>query len=182
MHLHHLDRTLGNRLSIDTIPWLVVSDCNRSQITLMAFLRRIATAVLAVVLVPILVLAALPVRYCIGTGGHQALEFVLEGVFHGGAHGSHDGNTEVALLADNCAKSDVVVQEDGCDDRALMDAVFSVALGEPEQLSLPALRAQVPPPTPPLQLKSASTTPREREFAARSDPRLSMHGTVVLRI
>jgi hypothetical protein len=132
--------------------------------------------------VPSLVLAAMPVKYCVAAGGHRALEFVIEGVAHGGDHSSHDAELVPLSPLGDCAWPSVTASEGGCDDKSLMDlAAFSSAKLF-EQQPLTAILHQSPPACSTTSHASRPQSPLAGGSAIQADPRLLAHRTVVLRI
>lgn len=131
-------------------------------------------------MVPSLMLAALPLRYCIGPSGHQAIEFVIEGVSHGGADASH------ALAAeddDGCDGASVFADTGKCTDKALMDTASSPPSVDLKLLSLTAVLATalaLPPAPPALSpLQTLAAPSRDHRDV---DPRMEIRRSVVLLI
>lgn len=138
----------------------------------MSLFRRFAAALIAITLVPMQVLAAMPILYCVAPGGHHALEFVIEGIAHGGHHASH-GSQEVS---EDC-NSGRVLEAPGCIDRALLDAVSFVA--SDHQPIPPAIRFLEPPLF--IVPESPDLIPASQNYHHRSDPGLLALRTVTLR-
>lgn len=103
--------------------------------------RRLAASVLLLVMVPSLALAAMPLRNCIGPSGHQAIEFVIDGVLHSGNHESHE---QAAHDPVGCAgEVDAFADGEKCTDKALMDTV-SAPPTAPDLKLLPAFAVAIP--------------------------------------
>lgn len=142
--------------------------------------RRLAASVLLLLLVPSMVLAALPLRYCIGPSGHQAIEFVIEGVSHGGADASH---TQVAQLDDGCEGVAIFADAGKCTDKALMDTASPPPPVDLKLLSLTAVIATtlaLPPLPPALSIHQTVAAPIRDD--RHLDPRMEIRRTVVLLI
>lgn len=150
----------------------------------MSLTRRLSAVVLLIVMVPSLVLAAMPVRYCVGPSGHQALEFVIEGVSHGGSHESHE---RAAFQADDCDTPDsvaaVFADEEKCTDKSLMDTASSPPSVDLKLLPLAGLIAPSFVPASTFSLPSSDQGPASFEPLYRHvDPRVSVRRSVVLLI
>lgn len=142
--------------------------------------RRLTASVFLILMVPSLVLAALPLRYCIGPSGHQAIEFVIEGVSHGGADASH---AQVAQPDDGCEVTAAFADSEKCTDKALMDTASPPPSIDLKLLSLTAVLATtlaLPPAPPALSLRQTIAAPsRDDRYV---DPRMEIRRTVVLLI
>ena len=142
--------------------------------------RRLAASVLLLLLVPSMVLAALPLRYCIGPSGHQAIEFVIEGVSHGGADASH---LQAAQADDGCEGVDAFAESEKCTDKALMDTASPPPSVDLKLLSLTAVIATtlaLPPLPPTLSIHQTVAAPIRDD--RHVDPRMEIRRTVVLLI
>lgn len=148
----------------------------------MSLARRFVAAVLLVVMVPSLVLAATPVRYCVGPSGHRAFEFVIDGVSHGGNHLSHGSVTQDAAECDDGGAIFAVVDEGKCNDNALMDTASPPPIVELKFISLSALLAQVSIPTDLLSPLLFEREPTAVAHHPQIDPRIGERRTIVLRI
>lgn len=150
----------------------------------MNYTRRIAATILLIVMVPALVIAAIPVRYCIGPSGHQALEFVVDGIAHGGNHASHRTSTQDALDCDGANGADLFADEGRCTDKPLMDTASAPPPPvDLELLPLTHLLAQAPIALAVLSLSHLnqnSLSPSRRQLQV--DPRVDLRRTVVLLI
>jgi hypothetical protein len=126
-----------------------------------------------------MVLAALPLRYCIGPSGHQAIEFVIQGVSHGGVDASH---TQVAQNDDGCEGVAVFADSEKCTDKALMDTASPPPSVDLKLLSLTAVLATLalPPFPPTLSLLHTVAAPIRDD--RHVDPRMEIRRTVVLLI
>lgn len=129
-----------------------------------------------------MVLAAIPVKYCkTSMGQHHALEFVIDGVSHGGNHVSHPHGDAVSAAHFDDRSVTALVENEACNDTALMQIAptpntalqFSVvpALARSTFLELP-----VAEPTPGF---AAQVFDAGR---MRADPRMAAHRLMVLRI
>lgn len=143
--------------------------------------RTLAAFVLLLLMVPSLVLAAMPLRYCIGSSGHHAIEFVLDGVSHSGDHESHG---QVAHEPAGCAgTTDAFADGEKCTDRALMDTVSA----PPTALDLKLLPLSISADLLPLHEVPSSISVSERvgapdRYRSQTDPRIEVRRTVVLLI
>ena len=149
----------------------------------MNYARRIAATILLIVMVPALVIAAIPVRYCIGPSGHQALEFVVDGIAHGGNHASHRTFAQDALHCDGANSAGLFADEGRCTDKPLMDTASAPPSVDIKLLPLTHLLAQAPTTVPVLSLSHLaqnSLSPSRRQ--QQVDPRVDLRRTVVLLI
>lgn len=149
----------------------------------MNYARRIAATILLIVMVPALVVAAIPVRYCIGPSGHQALEFVVDGVVHGGSHASHRTFTQDALDCDGANGAGLFADEGRCTDKPLMDTASAPPPVDLKLLPLTHLLAQAPITLAVISqshLNQNSLSPSRRQ--QQVDPRVDLRRTVVLLI
>lgn len=140
--------------------------------------RRLIAVLLLLAAVPSLALAAISVRYCKGTVQHQALEFVVDGVIHGG----HNPNSRaiVEYSAQLAQSQDVQsAQESGCDDVSLLDSAFMPPIGKLQLLPFAALTQHFPVSEPRLAASSSIFAPLRE---VRTDPRVADRSTIVLRI
>jgi len=148
----------------------------------MSRIRRLAASFLIVLLVPSLVLAATPLRYCIGPSGHQALEFVIDGVSHSGNHASHGQSSQDV---DGCDDPTGIafLDPEKCRDAALMDTASAPPSVDLKQLSVSALFAQLSFVTP-----APFTDDAHRPSISNGhrhqlvDPRIALRRTTVLLI
>lgn len=147
----------------------------------MSCIRQLAAAFLLVLMVPSLVLAALPLRYCVGPSGHQAIEFVIEGVSHSGADTSHASAAQAG--GDGCDGASVFADSEKCTDKALMDTASSPPSVDLKLLSLTAVLATalaLPPALPVLSpLQTVVAPSRDHPHV---DPRMEIRRSVVLLI
>lgn len=148
----------------------------------MIHIRRLAAAFLLILMVPSLALSAMPLRYCVGPWGHQAIEFVIDGVAHGGSHASH---SQAAQDVEGCDDASTVEfsDVDKCIDTALMDTASAPPSVDLKQLPLSGLFAQlslatIAPSTVVLDRPSISNGQRHLHV----DPRIALRRTVVLLI
>lgn len=149
---------------------------------LMSLLRKFAVLMLVVALTPAMVLSAMPVKLCKAFDGqHQALEFVIDGVFHGGNHGSHhDGEAMRAAHFDECGVA-TLIEPDTCIDSDLTQ-LAAVPATDLQFIELPTLGNS---PLP--QLTAGEPRPFAAQHIAdsgrqRIDPRVSERRSTVLRI
>lgn len=111
--------------------------------SMMLHLRQLAAALLVTLMVPSFVLAAMPIRYCMSPAGHHALEFVLDGVEHGGEHSSHPRSVDHD--GGPAGVQTPHIGEVSCTDSALIDSVTPTG-PNPQEVPLPALLSQAAPP------------------------------------
>lgn len=127
----------------------------------MVLSRRLGSIAMCFAMLPLLVLAALPVIYCQESSGHVALEFVADNATHWQEHSNSNDPSAI---------------EDNCTDSSLTDV-------------LSAPRASKLLPTPP-QVANTIFNPiiNERRSSGffprivRLDPHLSTLWTVILRL
>jgi hypothetical protein len=145
--------------------------------------RRLAASVLFILMVPSLVLAATPLRYCMGPSGHQALEFVVDGVAHSGSHASHGQTVQDVDGCNGAASSSAFVDGGKCIDRALMDTASAPPSVDLKLLPLSGLFGQVfvPPPAALSVSLVQGFVPFDR-LRQHADPRMEVRRTVVLLI
>jgi hypothetical protein len=123
------------------------------------------------------------VRYCIGPSGHQALEFVVDGIAHGGNHASHGTFTQDALDCDGANGSGLFADEGRCTDKPLMDTASAPPPVDLKLLPLTHLLAQAPITLAVLSqshLNQNSFSPGRRQ--QQVDPQVDLRRTVVLLI
>ena len=145
----------------------------------MSLAKRLTVVALLIAMLPSLVLAAMPFKYCTALAGHYALEFVIGGVLHGGSHASHRDQATLAAVDDDCGQAISIAGERGCSDTELVQLAPAPFMPQVEIPLLPTLPAPIVPlPTAITQNASPSTTVDQ----PRPDPRISMRRTVVLRI
>lgn len=147
----------------------------------MSYLRKIAVILLIIAVAPAMVLAAMPVKYCIaGVGQHQALEFVIDGVSHDGEHSSHHYGAEVrAAHFDDCGLT-ALIEHEACTDTALTIAAKSHS-PVPNFVALPEVSTASGPPSEAAAPVSSHAGVR-LVAELRSDPRMTSHHLTVLRI
>lgn len=147
----------------------------------MSALRKLALIMLLLAIAPAMVLSGMPVKHCASSAGqHQAIEFVLDGVSHGGDHDSHhQEHTFAADTADHCDTADLA-EPQSCVDTSLA-TIAQLQTGEFEFLALPAMaapfHAAIEPDGAARVLVGVSQGDR-----LRTDPRMSAHRVTVLRI
>lgn len=181
--VRHITVWMTRRPTNDTMPWPLVAeaDVNFDRMQ-MSRIRRLAASFLIVLLVPSLALAATPLRYCIGPSGHQALEFVIDGISHSGNHASHGHSSQDA---DDCsdAGSTAFLDAERCTDTALMDTASAPPVVDLKHLSVSSLFAQ-----PLFVMPAASADELRGSLIANShkpqlvDPRVAIRRTTVLLI
>lgn len=148
----------------------------------MSRVRRLAAAVLLILIVPSLALAAMPLRYCLGSAGHQAIEFVIDGIAHGGNHASHEEALDDRADYYAGGRSTVFVEETKCIDKSIVDPASAPPPLDLKQLLSASIVTQIStpfaaPPSAPLRLES-----RCFDCDHVLDPRILAHRTTVLRI
>lgn len=145
--------------------------------------RRIFVAALLIILTPSLVLAGMPVRYCVGPTSHRALEFVVEGIVHGGSHDSHEDYGRKHADDGNASDRALIADQESCDDRALMDTASVPPSIDFTQLPLTAFLASAAVPVNSSMLSTGSHVSSFPTFAHRVfDPCMRVRRTVVLLI
>ncbi|WP_072385474.1 hypothetical protein [Hyphomicrobium sp. CS1BSMeth3] len=144
----------------------------------MSFTRHLIAFVLLLVLVPSLVLAAMPIKYCASSAGHQSLELVIGSIAHGGHDASHADTTDKAINVDDCGVALSRVEEDRCRDSELMNLAPAPGMLQLEVPEQPVAQHQVP------QLSDIPSCHSMPVAFSRlgPDPRMSAHRTTVLRI
>lgn len=148
----------------------------------MSRVRRLTAAVLLILIVPSLAFAAMPLRYCLGSSGHQAIEFVIDGIAHGGSHASHE---QALDDADECIavdQSTVFADEAKCIDKSLMGVASSPPAIDLKQLLTAGfiVQAAVFPLPPPAPIVRAQSRFIERNHVV--DPSIQARRTTVLLI
>lgn len=148
----------------------------------MSRIRRLAASFLIVLLVPSLALAATPLRYCVGPSGHQALEFVIDGVSHSGNHASHSQSSQDV---DDCNDPGGIafLDPEKCTDTALMDTASAPPSVDLKHLSVSSLFAQPSFVAPAISTdgvrKPSISNGRQHQLV---DPRIAIRRTTVLLI
>lgn len=140
--------------------------------------RRLIAVLLLIASVPTLALAAMSVRLCNDAVRHQALEFVVEGV----AHGGHKAAYHSASGVSGVEQAVQVADDNGCADTSLVDSAFMPPLGKMQLIPVPALQQHVAISKPSLVSPLFSSVPTRAIRLIRTDPRVSARYTVVLRI
>lgn len=147
----------------------------------MSVLRKLALIMLLLAIAPAMVLSGMPVKHCASSAGeHQALEFVLDGVSHGGDHGSHHQDHALTPdTADHC-KTVGLVEPQSCVDTSLT----TIAQSQPVELQLVALPAMAAPFHTAIEPEGAARVlvGVYEDGRLRTDPRMSAHRVTVLRI
>lgn len=147
----------------------------------MSVLRKLALIMLLLAIAPAMVLSGMPVKHCASSAGqHQALEFVLDGVSHGGDHGSHhQGHAFAADPADLCKTADLA-EPQSCVDTSLT----TIAQSQAGELQLLALPATATPYHTAIEPDGAARVLVGvcQDGRLRVDPRMSAHRVTVLRI
>lgn len=148
----------------------------------MSQVRRLAAAVLLILIVPSLALAAMPLRYCLGSAGHQAIEFVIDGIAHGGSHASHEEALDDVADCYAGGRSTVFVDEIKCTDKSIIDSASAPPAIDLKQLLSASIVMQtsasfVAPPRP----RSHSES-RCFQCDLVVDPRIEVRRTTVLLI
>lgn len=140
----------------------------------MIFWRRAIALVMLVVMLPASVLAAMPMRFCEGSDGHRALEFVVAGAHH---------VDDQAVQADGDADHDAAVTTGAdCRDTPIFGSLrlanrTSDATQDHAFKSLAVLVAPAAVPTPQALRGASCPAPAK---STRVDPRLAAQRTVVL--
>lgn len=146
----------------------------------MLSLRRLTVAVLAILMVPSLVLVAIPMHYCVSSEGHRALEFVIKGVAHGGEHASH---RHISTQDDNedseGSGEGAVLKGEKCTDWALFDSVTTTE--KHQEIPLPAIVSPIVPFTVSLVQSLPPEYSRIASDLTSPDPGLMARRTTVLR-
>lgn len=144
----------------------------------MSFTRRLIALVLLLALAPSLVLAAMPVKYCASSAGHQSLEVVIGSIAHGGHDASHRDLIDELTNLDDCGLTLSHAEEQGCRDSELVNLAPAPSM---TQLDLPELSvARIVAPEFSHLGARHSLSITFRRFSP--DPRLTARRTTVLRI
>jgi hypothetical protein len=149
---------------------------------IMSHARRIVAALLVIAMMPSTLLAAMPISYCVGPAGHQALEFVF-GSVHSGDHSSHDLVILKAVDCDITNTASFFVHEGKCTDRALIDTASTAPPLDVKRQSVSALVGHISVSGGALSQSALDRVTISYSYHQKLlDPRMNARRTVVLLI